>query len=162
MRDMSDKLNAFTLIELVIVMAILGIIGSVVLVRWPSDTVTLEAQAQQMVNDIRYIQFLAHTRNKSYRINFISSSQYTFTETDGTTAVNHPATENNVITLASGITLSNSGLPGNFIVFNRKGVPYTDAGVTTALSGNATITLTGSSGSRTVTISSETGKVLVS
>ena len=158
---MRDKMSAFTIIELVIVIVILGIIGGVVFIRWPSDAVTVEAQAQQLVNDVRYIQFLAHTRNTSYRINF-STNQYSFTETDGVTAVNHPATENNVISLDTGIMISDSGLPKHFIVFNRKGVPYTDAGVTTVLSSNATIKLTGSSGSKVVTISPETGKVSLS
>ena len=130
------------------------------MVVWPGDNVSLQAEAQQLANDLRYIQFLSMSQDSSYRVNF-SSDQYTFTDLSGVSALLHPVTESNIATLGTGMILSTTGLPNNYLVFDQQGIPYTDT-VGTELSSNATITLTASSGSIAVTVSPETGLATIS
>lgn len=155
-------IKAFTTTELIITIVIVGIMASVLTVAWPGDTMSLEAQAHQLANDMRYIQHLAITRNQRYRINF-STNQYSFTELNGTTAVNHPALGSNVVNLASGITLVTSNVPNGYLVFNGEGVPYADNSEPgTALASTASITLTASGETEIVTVTPETGMIVIS
>ncbi len=107
------------------------------------------------------MQSLAMTKEAKYRINF-SSSQYTLTEENGTTAVPHPGgAGSHIITLPSGVSLSTSGLPNGYLVYNKNGIPYSDNGDPgTKLAGQATITLSGGGVNYSVIIEPNTGKVL--
>jgi len=155
------RMRGFTLIELVVVITIMVVLTALLL-NWPQKTITLDAQAQQLMNDIRYIQFYAMTTSERTRINF-SSNQYTFTKADGSTAILQPALGSNTISLDSGITLTTTGLPSGYLVFDQRGIPYVDNTTPgTALSSNATIILTASGGSAIITISPDTGALSLS
>jgi prepilin-type N-terminal cleavage/methylation domain-containing protein len=153
--------KGFTLLELVITLVVIGIVGISVSVLWPGTKANVYDQTQQLVTDLRYVRSLAMAKEEKYRVNF-SSSQYTFTELDGTTATPHPAASgSNVITLPSGMTLTTTNLPNGYIVFNKDGEPLTDTGDPgTALASSAVITISGGGTSDQATITPVTGAVL--
>ena len=148
-----------TLIELAIVMIIASILGISAVLLWPNETrLHVTAQAQQLTNQIRYMQHYAATRHTALRVNF-SSSQYSFTELDGTTAITDPSNNASTVTMPSGITLSTSNLPNSYIVFDSNGIPYINASLATALAVSATITLSGTGVTGTISISPQSGAV---
>ncbi len=146
------------------VMMVVAIISVIALPKMENDSVLLSTQAEQLANDIRYVQSLAMTQATTvpsqarYRINFVSASTYTFTKADGT-AVPHPLTGSTAATgLSSGVTMTS----GNSLIgFDGRGIPYTDAAVSSVLGGTATITLTKNAATRTVTVAPQTGLVRV-
>jgi len=157
------SLGGFTLTELVMVMAVVGIISAIAVSRMGNAALVVATQAEQLAADIRYVQSLAMTQAAAasgqarYRINFVSTSTYTFTRADGT-AVPHPLTGSTAATaLGSGVTMAGPPLVG----FDGQGIPYTDAAVSVLLGATATITLTKDAEVRTVTVAPETGLVRV-
>lgn len=149
------KAKGFTIIELIIVLVIISIITYLSISR-PNDSPELGAQAQKMASDIRYIQFLAMSRHEMLKVNF-SSSNYSMTESDGTTAVILPTTNTNSASFETGTTASASA---SEVYFDFLGIPY--ATTTTALASNVTITLTATDGNtKTLTLSPETGYVAI-
>ena len=148
----------FTLIELIIVIILTAIIAAYASSRW-TNTVDLNAQAQQLVADIRYTQSLAMTKGERYRLTITTSTNsYAISSTSGS-AVNNTVTNNPITYLANGITFSTiSGLAAAspyYIAFNGYGVPYKDATAsTTPLTAVATITLTKGGRTRQIQITS--------
>jgi len=154
---MSRQIQGFTLIELVLVLLITAILGTYAIIKIPSGSINISAQADQISADIRHTQSLAINRGQRYRINF-NSDRYWISNIDGTTLYTHPASANSTIFLDSGISLSSSH---TFLVFDGQGKPYTNALTPgTALAADAVITLTVASENRTVRISPETGRVI--
>ncbi len=152
--------KGFTLVELLIVMILIGIVATMVMIGNPTESIKVDNQAKRLASDLRYMQHLAMTQNTRTRVNF-SSTQYTLTEADGTTAINQPTLNTNIVAMPAGITLSNN-LPSSFVVFDSLGQPYSTA-VTpgTLLTTTATITLTSGSDTETVSITPETGRVTI-
>ena len=164
-----DSAAGFTLIELVMVLAVVAIISAIAVSRMSSDPLVISTQAEQLANDIRYVQSLAMTQAATaapqarYRINFVSTSTYTITRADGT-PMPHPLTGSTAATaLGSGVTMTLPpvGLGNSLIGFDGRGIPYTDAAVSAALGATATITLTKDAVTRSVTVAPETGLVRV-
>lgn len=145
--------RGFTLIELVLVIAIMAILTTYITLNWPGQGVNLRAQADQLAGDIRYAQALAYNRGVRYRINFINSTTYSISDTSGTVVV---YTGNGTTTLSQA-TMTYTTSP---LVFTTQGVPYSGA-TPTILSSNFVITLTSDGGTMTVTVYPETGRVLV-
>lgn len=150
------KQAGFTLMELIVVIIVVGIIAAAVTFAWPDNRIYVTAQAQQLANDLRYMQNLAVTRDSAVRVNFTANS-VSFTETNGTTAINHPGLNTNTVSLSHSTTLSSTNIPNNYIIFNDEGVPYTD--ISTALASNATVILSGDGRTATITISPQTGLI---
>lgn len=151
----------FNLIELVVVITIVGVLSFIVTSAWPNKTRWyLTLQTQLLVNDLRYMQNYAATRHTALRVNF-SNSQYSFTELDGTTVIKNPATNTNIVTLSTGITLSMTNLPNNYVVFNSNGIPYTNASLAAnaALAVAASITLTNTGVTGVTSISPGSGAI---
>lgn len=150
------KSPGFTVIELVMVMVLVGLI-SVAMISWPSKRIDLRAQARQLVADLRFVQSTAMSQQAGYRVNF-AAGQYTLTDSSAATALLHPMTHSNTVSMPSGVILSTSGLSNGYVLFDENGTPYTDASGT-LLSSNAVVTLSASGNSVTVTITPDTGKV---
>ena len=156
--------QAFTLIELIIVMLLISILSIMAIGNWPSQEINVNAQAEQFAADIRFIQnYALHSGQGAYlTLNTTSSpNQYSLTSTTGATII-HPATNNTVIKLNNNIAFGKlTNLANKLIAFNSQGRPYTDSGLTTALVSNAVITLTSQAQTSTITISPQTGRVFV-
>ena len=149
--------QGFTLLELVTVIILISILSLVLIIQWPGDSVSLSAQADQLVGDIRYTQSLALTRNQRYRINF-AANRYWITNRDGTVPVPHPMNGATTIFLASGVSLASTQ---TFLVFDENSAPYTNALIPgTALASDAVITLSAGGNVRAVRISPETGRTI--
>lgn len=155
----------FTLVELIVVMAVLGILAAVFIPRSNNPAIILSTQAEQFAADIRYVQSLAMTQGWSgvsarrYRINFTATA-YNFTDVSGV-AVAHPGGTPGSIAFAGGVSISPFPVPGlsNVVSFDGLGRPYTDANATTRLASTATISLAAGGATRAVQISPETGMV---
>ena len=153
------RTQGFTLVELVLLVLLVAVLTTVAVDLWPGSGINLSAQADQLVNDIRYTQFLAMNRGQRYRINF-AADHYWITDAGGTVTYPFPVNGASQVTLNSGITLSTTN---SFLVFDGNGAPYiTATSPGTALSSNAVITLSADGESNTVTISPQTGRVIKS
>jgi prepilin-type N-terminal cleavage/methylation domain-containing protein len=154
----NTRLSGFTLIELVMVMILVSLLAVTAISRWSATPFDVATQAEQLLMDIRYVQTLAMSHGKRYRINFAANS-YSFSNLDGSVLMPHPATNNTTTLLANGVTLSFSN---TLLVFNGYGTPYSNATLPgTALVGNATVTLSSGADSRTIQISPETGRAVL-
>jgi MSHA pilin protein MshC len=154
-----EKKSGFTLIELIIVIVIMIVLSAYAVARWPGNHINLNAQAQQLANQLRYTQSLAFSQSQRYRLNLTSTS-YSITTTGGT-AVTDPVTGSNSTNLPSGITMTWTNLPNSLVAFDGKGSPYTNSTATTLLASNATIRFSQGSTTRTVLITPQTGRVIV-
>ncbi len=157
-----QKIQGFTLIEVIMVIAIISLLAIMPFFNFPSASLNLDGQAQQLANDIRYTQSLSMTKAQRYRLVITTgSSSYQILNTAGTAA--RFASGNTTVTLNSGISFGTlTNLPNNLIAFDGNGIPYTTTGSPgTALAANATIPLQSSGSTKTVVILPLTGKVNV-
>ena len=153
----SHRAQGFTLIELVTVLLLIAILSVAASNQWPGSGINLAAQADQLVNDIRYTQSLAMNNGQRYRIN-LAADRYWISDAGGTVTVPLPVNNAAEVMLNSGIALSTAY---SFLVFDGNGAPYITATTPgTALATDAVITLSADGESRTLHISPQTGRVL--
>ena len=153
--------SGFTFVELVAIVVLVAILAFTAIPRYLNQgAIDVSAKADQLASDIRYTQSLAMTTGQRNRINLAAAS-YQITTSSGTPLV-HPATGSAAAIPLGGVSLSgyNPPLTNNYVAFDAKGVPYTDV-AGTALTSNASITLSESGSTRTVTVSPQTGRVAV-
>lgn len=89
-RPRSDRRRAFTLIELVVVMAILAIVA-VMVIPYASDGASYEAMAaaRRLVADLEYAQSMSITEQSPVTVTFLEGDErYTLTNASGT--LKHP------------------------------------------------------------------------
>lgn len=147
------KSKGFTLLELGFILVIIGVLSAIATMSWTDTPARLTAEAQRLKTNIRYVQMLSMARHEMYQINFLNSTQYSITETNGITPVYFPGSNENITTLDTGLTIASSASP---IIFNSFGVPYRS--VSTPQTRTAMIFITASDGSTaTLTVSPETG-----
>jgi len=155
--EQSKKNTGFTLIELVIVIAVLSIIFAVVIViTWPAKSIDLNAISYQIISDIRYTQALSMAYNQRFRVNFATNS-YSIADHNGT-LIKHPAANSTIISLGSGINFSKPPTP-NCMAFNGQGIPCNcNSG---AQLNNEIIKLATANAMRDITVTAITGYVSV-
>lgn len=152
--------RGFSLIELIIVLILMTIVGSVAYMAWPNDTFNVSAQAESLASDIRYTQALSVTKNARYRVDFTNPAQYQILDSTGT-ATTIPSVNATTVAFATGITHSSAI---NYLVFDGHGAPYsstTSNGGGTVLSGDLIIVVSGTLGTKQILVVSETGGVFV-
>ena len=156
-----DVLKGFTLIELVMVLILISILAVFASINWPGRSINLAAQAEQLVNDIRYAQTLGMTKGQRYRWVKTSATSYQITNNSGT-AIIMPS-GGTTITLGTGISFGTLiNLPNNLIAFDGQGIPYIDTATPgTALAANASIPLTADGQTKTIVVSPQTGRVII-
>lgn len=157
----SSKTNGFTLVELLIVIAIISILTVTVLPKWQAGGINLGAQANQLASDIRYTQSLAMTSGQRYYLIKQSSNTYQILNASGSPIT--LAFGGTTMTLNSGITFGTlTNLPNSLIAFDGKGTPYTTStSPGTILASTATMPLVSGSTTKTISITPETGRVTV-
>ena len=146
--------KGFTIVELVLVIAALGILATAAIVFSPSPgTTRLDAAVRQVMSDIAYAQQCATMSNVTCGATFVAGGSYTVYRGTTATPLTNPLTKQPmVITLTlqySGIYLSN----GFTVEFNRFGMPTTGGG--------GTVKVTDGTNSRAISVEVNTGRVSV-
>lgn len=146
--------RGFTLIELVVVIAVVGLLIWVALPRSFTADVKLHAAARQLQWDIRYAQELAMVKGRRHQIRFFSAThpsptnRYEIVTSTGN-PVKNPLTGQSAYVVDftsgpfSGVWLDTT----TAVTFDARGRP--DAGYTITLSG----------GRKGITVTAETGRV---
>ncbi|GAB4393329.1 MAG: hypothetical protein Tsb005_11110 [Gammaproteobacteria bacterium] len=152
------KLSGLTAVEFIAVIILVAVLSAFAIVRWPGRNITVDAVAEQLAQDIRFMQSYAMQRGIRTRINF-SSSQYELVDITGATPIAQPAIGSNIVTLPNNINLFSTN---PLVVFDSLGRPYSDAVVPgTQLVSNLILVLTTNDGfSRQLVIIPDTGKVI--
>jgi len=149
--------GGFSLIELVVVIAVVGILAVVVAPRWQSTPTNLEYEIRRVLNDVRYTQLLSLTTGQRYRWVRVSSTAYQIQDSSGTPIA--LPTGGSQWTLMTGASFGSfTNLPNNLIVFDSQGTPYTDTGSPgTALNATAVIQVSAGGQTRSIQIFPQTG-----
>ena len=151
------RMKGFTIVELVVILVLLAIVAVLVAPSLSTTAITLPAVATRVAETIRYTQSLSMSQGQRYRLNFTAS---TLQITDmGGVAIMQPMTNSTAAVSLSPVVLSGYSPPlvNGYVAFDTRGVPYVSA--TTALVGNATITLTSGVDTTNLVIKPETGGV---
>lgn len=151
------KNAGFSLLELVITLLILAILSVSLLWEDTDGPLGVMPALNLLAGDIRYIQHYAMMRGQNTRINF-ASDHYWYSNQNNSAVIAHPTWQLSPIPLDSGATLSSS-VP--FIIFDNLGIPYINIAPWTALTLNATLTITQSGANRNLIIRPETGQVWI-
>ena len=147
----------FTLVELVTVIILLSLLAVWASPVSESSSTEVIAEAEQLLNDLRYTQALSMTQGQRYYLIKQSSNTYQIMNASGTPIL--LPFGSTTATLKSGITFGTlTNLPNNLVAFDGRGAPYTSTGTGgTALASTATIPMTAGGNTSTVSLSPVTG-----
>lgn len=145
--QLRDPQRAFTIVELVIVIAVLGILSAYAMMKGASlDELSLPSQAQKLASDIRHAQTLAYTSGNRMRLTITPGVNGTYGVTCVTGTM--PCNSDFSVTLEKNVVLA--GTPTT-LDFTSLGQP----------SAGASYTLTSGSSTVTVAVAALTGLVTV-
>ncbi|MGD0769687.1 MAG: type II secretion system protein [Tepidisphaeraceae bacterium] len=177
-RDPGPRARAFTLIEVLVVVLIMGIASAVILPEVSGqDDMNAAAAARMVMGDLLYAQNRAIAMQQYEYVVFNQTGQ-SYSLYDGTssgpatTPLTHPingisyvmtfgqAGCNNV---SSNVTLGSVSFNGqSTIAFDETGVPYSySSGPPTPLTGTGTIQLASGNYSVTISVAQDTGEITV-
>jgi len=147
------KSYGFTLLEVVVLVTIIAIIGSMAMTRMPSlEFFKSYGFSDVVLSDINLTRVLSITQNQRYRI-VIGASSYQIQDQNGSAFLN-PETNNASVSYPAGFSVT----PTTTIVFNSLGQPYSADGIT-PLSSTLNITITSLGVSNVITITPQTGLI---
>lgn len=121
--------NAFTLIELIFVMAIMGLVGVVIIPSLGSflETGNIRTAARKVQADLRYAQSLASTTGDSYGFRATSSTEYEIYDVSTGSAVDSPydlqPMQVNLNEISSQLVFTASTYPAYQVTFDSSGSP---------------------------------------
>jgi type II secretory pathway pseudopilin PulG len=160
---MMKKSQGFSLVELVVIICVIAIMSVSVMLTNQTPGVSVVAQANQLVDDIRYTQSLAMTKGVRYGL-VITTATSSYQIVNASGAALMLARGSTTMTLGQGISFGAiTNLAGNIISFDGLGNPYnTSVAAGTALASTATIVLSAGTLTSTVSITPNTGMVIAS
>ncbi len=145
-------MKGWTLLELVLVIALLGILVSSFLPRLSPQTAGLDAAARKVRADIAYAQSLAMNRGVPHGVEFTAGVSYVVYRISPATPVSNPLTQQPFSEDLSEFrpTTMNTGYR---VEFNSMGQPV--------IGGGGSVTLTNSGVSRVIDVSNTTGRATI-
>jgi len=148
------KLRGFTLLQLVLTVAVLGILGmSVVSITGTPQRVNLDAAAREVQSDIRYAQQNAMMTGTTSGVSFVSGGAYTVYQSTTATPLKSPLTKQDMV-LTLSAKYPTVAISGSYVVqFNSFGAPTTGGG--------SSVTLTAGSYSKVIAVTANTGRVTI-
>jgi len=162
-------LTGFTLIELVVTLVILLVLSTAVITNFTgADVLILDAAANKLVSDIRYVQQLAITKHSNFGISFDPNDESYYAYKELPTPFNkisNPLTHENLEIDYSDdeelkrVNLVSTNLTNNIIEFNSIGRPFDGSG--TGINYVGEVNLSYTDFSRTIKIEKNTGKVWI-
>jgi len=163
--------KAFTLVELIVVLLILGIISVVGMIAInPHQGIRLDAATKKVMADLDYARNLSLATAKWYGVSFEADpvNSYRIYQTDGLTdtMIDDPSHPGQGFTVDlnsyfSGVKIQSVNLAGGAKVeFNPLGIPYNDK-TGTAFGVNGVITLLFGNLTKTAQITPNTGRIFV-
>lgn len=147
----------FSLVELILVIAILSILAVPIYFRWSGSFMTLTSQAQILANNLRYTQNLSMAQHQRFSLVRLSATSYQIQDAAGQ-AVRNPL-DSEIVTLTSGVTFGTFQAIANRITFSSEGVPFNDSATPAPLITTAELPMILDNRTEVVTVSPETGMV---
>lgn len=159
--------SGFTFIEIIALMAIVGILAFVLITQSPLEPAKLTAARAKLINDIRYVQSMAYNQGGNFEIVFFPDQErYEIHDCRSGIPIQIPdpvdrsaSYEVNYSTDIeySGVDLVNANFSGEqVLIFDWQGIPRSSA---MPLTFEGTVVLQNSSGSVTIRVNPETGRV---
>jgi prepilin-type N-terminal cleavage/methylation domain-containing protein len=166
MKNVKTKTPAFTLVEVMIVVIIIGILAAIAVPMYTSAAnVQLSAAANMVASDLEYAKSMAISTGKTYQVVFDAAAESYCIQTAGAT-IAHPVRVGQPyeVKFASDGRLNKVDIDsmtfGGTIKFDYLGTPFNNAGM--ALDGeDNNITLTAEGSAMKVKIESVTGYISI-
>ncbi len=165
------KKNGFTFIEVIAVLVILGIMAAIAMTRISSNQNNLVVTADTLTSHLRLAQARAMNTSTDtdsvWGVRFTSATQYHLFYCATAAACDPDNAANQVVFIGADsiiIDISKQGVQvtngAGVLAFNRFGVPYANASLTTILTQQLTLTLRDSNGNtKTINITPQTGMI---
>ena len=112
----------FSLVELILVMAILLALTVPIYLRWFGSSMMLTSQTQILANNLRYTQNLSMTQHQRFSLVIISETSYKIQDAAGQAVKN--LLDDEVVTLTSGVKFDPFEDMIKEITFSSTGVPF--------------------------------------
>jgi MSHA pilin protein MshC len=149
--------GGFTFLEVIIVLALIGLLAAVVVARRHASNTSLPARSQILKAHLRYAQSRAMNNDTSWGIRFSGDGYHLFNSDDPGTDLPLPGEDGGSVNLAD----YNLSVGGTEIVsFDTWGRPCMDTGATNLNPSDRTLTLADADGNtRSITIVKNTGYI---
>jgi MSHA pilin protein MshC len=155
----SKSSQGFTLIEMVVVILIIAILSVLLINQLPTASIDLGAEAQKIVDNVRYTQALSMYTGQRYYLFAPASNTYEIINESSTPIV--LAQGNTLVTFPAGVIFAATNLPQGMVGFNGRGVPITDM-TGTLLTTVGTFSLSNGTTTMIISVQPVTGSVTLS